>query len=170
MESVQTVPDLIVAAQANARTTQDRISEISKDLDDQGFSDAQAEELRDATVALEGLAVDIFTVFEARMQHHFRRGPFSRKLISQLLAADKSDLAERVRQYYLAVNVLKHGKGASYRELLATPAPLFTLHPSEDASTGDTPTSHGLIDVTEPDFFDVLAATLLEAYQFLDSK
>ncbi len=168
MTSSQTVPDLVIAAQANAKTIQDRISEILKDVGNQHASDAQ--DLRDATAALEVLAVDIFTVFEARMQHHFKRGPFSRKLIAQLLSADENDLAERIRQYYLAVNVLKHGKGASYRELLSGPATLFTVHQSEDASTDDAAGSNGLIDVTAPNFFDGLATTILEAYQFLESK
>ncbi len=59
------------------------------------------------------------------MQHHFKRGPFSRKLKASLLVSGRDDLADRIHQYYLAINVLKHGTGASYRELLDAPSAFF---------------------------------------------
>ncbi|TDE39574.1 hypothetical protein [Antarcticimicrobium sediminis] len=170
METSQSVPDLIVAAQVKAKVFEDRISLARAQLDGQSGSEAQAEDLRAATVALELAAVDIFTLFEARMQHHFKRGPFSKKLRTSLVNSGQADLADRVHKYYLAINVLKHGKGASYRELLDTPTELFHMKPAEtlDPKEEDAPSS--LIDVGVPGFFDGLATTLLEAHKFLETR
>jgi hypothetical protein len=170
MRASQSVPELVAAAQANAKTSEDRVSGILKLMDGQNGSDAQVEELRAATDALELAAVDIFSLFEARMQHHFRRGPFSRKLKSLLLESEQTDLADRVHQYYLAINVLKHGKGASYRELLNTPSSLFVIKPIEDIIADEAHAPAGLVDVTVPGFFDGLTTTILEAYHFLENR
>ena len=88
----------IEAAQANAKISEDQ---ISKHTEGQDGSDAQAQDLNAAIVALELAAVDAFTLFEARMQHHFKRGPFSRKLRASLLGAGRTDLADRIHKYYL---------------------------------------------------------------------
>ena len=170
MGASQSLLELIAAAQANAKTSEDRISENLKLMDGQNGSDAQVEELRAATVSLELAAVDIFSLFEARMQHHFRRGPFSRKLKSLLLEAGKTDLADRVHQYYLAINVLKHGKGASYRELLNAPSTLFILKPTEDIIADEAHAPAGLVDVSMPGFFNGLTTTILESYHFLENR
>ena len=170
MRSSQSVPELVAAAQANAKTSEDRVSGILKLMDGQNGSDAQAKELRAATDALELAAVDIFSLFEARMQHHFRRGPFSRKLKSLLLEAGKNDLADRVHQYYLAINVLKHGKGASYRELLAASNALIVVKQNENTAADETHPPDSLIDVSVPGFFEGLTATILEAYHFLENR
>ena len=168
MGDSQSLLELVAAAQANAKTSEGRISEVSKLLDGPNGSDAQVEELRAATASLESVAVDIFSVFEARMQHHFRRGPFSRKLKSLLLESGQKDLADRVHQYYLAINVLKHGKGASYRELLNTPNALFVVKRTEDNNADETHAS--LVDVSVSGFFDGLTSTILEAYHFLENR
>ena len=170
MRASQSVPELVAAAQANAKTSEDRVSGILELMDGQKGSDAQVEELRAATVALELTAVDIFSLFEARMQHHFKRGPFSRKLKSLLLESEQTDLADRVYQYYLAINVLKHGKGASYRELLNAPRSLFVVKPTEDIIVDEVHPPAGLIDVSVPGFFDGLTTTILEAYHFLENR
>ena len=170
MGASQSLLELVAAAQANAKTSEDRISEILKLMDGQNGSDAQVEELRAATVSLELAAVDIFSLFEARMQHHFRRGPFSRKLKSLLLEAEQTDLADRVHQYYLAINVLKHGKGASYRELLNAPSTLFVVKPTEGIIANEAHAPAGLVDVSVPGFFNGLTTTILEAYHFLENR
>lgn len=170
MEATQSLLELVAAAQANAKTSEDRISEILSLTDGKNRSDAQVEDLRAATVSLELAAVDIFSLFEARMQHHFRRGPFSRKLKSLLLKAGQTDLADRVHQYYLAINVLKHGKGASYRELLNAPSPLVVVKPSEDIIANEAHAPAGLIDVSVPGFFKGLTTTILEAHHFLENR
>ena len=128
------------------------------------------EDLRAATVALEAVAVDTYTLFEARMQHHFKRGPFSRKLKALLLDNEQADLADRVHQHYLAINVLKHGVGASHRALLATPNCLFVVKKAVDVITDEAQTPTGLVDVSVAGFFDGLTATILEAYEFLENR
>lgn len=166
-ETLKSVPDLIAAARVNAKTSEDH---IAKYTGGQGGSDAPAQDLNAAIVALELAAVDAFTLFEARMQHHFKRGPFSRKLRAMLLSARQTDLADRFHNYYLAINVLKHGTGASYRELLNAPTALFAVRPANSAGSEDEDAHLGLIDVAVPGFFDGLATTLLEAHQFLENK
>jgi hypothetical protein len=170
MGASQSLIELVAAAQANAKTSEDRISEILKLKDGQNGSGAQVKELRAATVVLELAAVDIFSLFEARMQHHFRRGPFSRKLKSLLLEAEQTDLADRVHQYYLAINVLKHGKGASYRELLNTPSSRISVKQTEDITADKAHALASLVDVSVPGFFDGLTTTILEAFHFLENR
>ncbi|MCG3267034.1 hypothetical protein [Yoonia sp. I 8.24] len=164
MENSQSLPELIVAAQADAKIFEDRIGAA------QNGTEAQTADLRAATAALELAAVDAFTLFEARMQHHFKRGPFSRKLKAALLDAKHPDLADRIHKHYLAVNVLKHGTGASYRELLAAKVTPFTVIPVADVVVDENRKTSGLIDVSTPGFFDGLANALLEAYAFLEGR
>ncbi|WP_294227868.1 hypothetical protein [uncultured Shimia sp.] len=170
MNLSQTLPDLIAAAQVKAKTSEDTILEIREHLEQQTASEAQIEDFRAAHVALELAAVDTFTLFEARMQHHFRRGPFSRKLRAALLDAGHSDLADRIHKYYLAINVLKHGKGASYRELCNTPTELFHVKRAETITSQNDHAPSNLIDIGVSGFFDGLAATLLEAQRFLEDQ
>ncbi|KAB6715307.1 MULTISPECIES: hypothetical protein [Roseobacteraceae] len=162
MTASQSVPELIAAVQAKAKTFEDII------LAGQAASSAQ--DLRAAQGALELAAVDAFTLFEARMQHHFKRGPFSRKLTAALKEAGRGDLAERIHIYYLAINVLKHGKGASYRELLDTPTALVHVKPTKGATTQDENAPSDLIDIGVPGFFGGLATSLLQAHAFLEHR
>ena len=170
MRTSQSVPELVAAARANAKTSEDRISGILKLMEGQKGTELQVDELCAATVALELAAIDIFSLFEARMQHHFKRGPFSRKLKSLLLESKQAALAHRVHQYYLAINVLKHGKGASYRELLDTPNCMIVLKPIEELSVDDVHAPSGIIDVSVPSFFNDLTTTILDSYHFLKNK
>jgi hypothetical protein len=170
MAATQSVPELVAAAQANAKMQEGRIAETLVLMGGQHVSEAQIEDLSAATVALELAAVDILSVFEARMQHHFKRGPFSRKLKSILVQAGKTDLANRIHQYYLAINVLKHGTGASYRELLKSPSHLVAVKPAGDVTADEADAPASLIDVTLPGFFDGLTETILEAYRFLEKR
>lgn len=166
----QNLTELVRAAQATARSSQDRLSEISNLAKDQALSDTQAKEVASETAAIELAAVDIFAVFEARMQHHFKRGPLSRKVKAALLAAGQPDLADRLHQHYLAINVLKHGIGASHRELLNNKSTLVVVKQAADAAVDSEGAPIGLIDVTSPHFFDGLAETILEAYDFLERR
>jgi hypothetical protein len=170
MGAPQSILELVAAAQTNAKAFEDRILDIRKNMDGQDGSAAQIEELRAATTSLELAAVDTLSLFEARMQHHFKRGPFSLKLKSLLLGAEKTDLANRVHQYYLAINVLKHGKGTSYRELLNAPSSFVVLKPTKDIICDAANTPISLIDISIPGFFDGLTATILEAYHFLENR
>ena len=170
MEASHHVLGLVKSAQVNAKISEARISDILKRMEGQNRSDAKVEELRAAIILLELEAVDIFSLFEARMQHHFKRGPFSRKLKSLLLESQQTDLADKFYQYYLAINVLKHGKGASYRELLNVPNSLFVVKSNEDIIIDEEHLSTGLVDVSVPGFFDGLIKTILEAYHFLENR
>ena len=170
MATSQSLLELIAAAQVTAKAFENRISEALKLMDGSVGTDAQVKELRRATKALELAAVDIFSIFEARMQHHFKRGPFSRKLKALLLESKELDLAERLHKFYLAVNVLKHGKGASYRALLNSPTSLFDVKSPQTANSDETQPSVSLIDVTALGFFAGLTTTIADAYHFLEDK
>ena len=170
MATSQSLLEQIAAAQVTAKALEDRISEALKLMDGSLGTDAQVKELRRATKSLELAVVDIFSIFEARMQHHFKRGPFSRKLKALLLESKQPDLADRLHKYYLAVNVLKHGKGASYRELLNSPTSLFDVKSPQAANSEEAQPTAGLIDVTVLGFFDGLTKTIVDAYHFLEDK
>lgn len=170
METLQSVPELVAAARVTAKTSETQIEKARKHLKGPDDASTQAEDLRTAYDALESLAVDTFSMFEARMQHHFKRGPFSRKLKAVLVEAGRTDLADRVHQYYLVINVLRHGTGASYRELRDTPNALFPVKPVENVSSVKSHVPSSLIDIGVPGFFEGLATTLLEAYQFLEDE
>jgi hypothetical protein len=170
MDALQSVPDLIEAARADANPLQQRIIAARGDTAGQAAPHDQAEELRGATVALEDLAIDTFSAFEARMQHHYKRGPFSRKLKAALLEAKQPDLADKLHQYYLAINVLKHGKGASHRELLGSPSTLIVMNAVGDDPAEDAPKAVGLVDVTAPGFFEGLIDMIRNAHTFLNAK
>ncbi len=157
MDGSHDLPELVALAQTNAKKVEARIADL-KDA----TPDCHA-----AIAELEAICIDIYSLFEARMQNTFKRGPFSRKLKALLIEAGQDDLAQRVHQSYLAVNVLKHGKGASYRELLATEAPMIVVRPSQATENGSR---LGLIDVTTHGFFDSFSATILDAYHFLQDR
>jgi len=170
MAASQSLLEQIAAAQVTAKALEGRISEALKLMDSSLRTDAQVKELLRATKALELAAVDIFSMFEARMQHHFKRGPFSRKLKALLLESKQPDLADRLHKYYLAINVLKHGKGASYRELLNSPTFLFDVKSPQATKSEEAQPPVSLIDVTAPGFFDGLTKTIVDAYYFLEGK
>ena len=170
MATSQSLLEQIAAAQVTAKALEGRISEALKLMDGSLGTDAQVKELRRATKALELAAVDIFSIFEARMQHHFKRGPFSRKLKALLLDSKEPDLADRLHKYYLAINVLKHGKGASYRELLNSPTSFFSIKSPQAANSDDAQPSVSLVDVTSLGFFNGLTTTIVDAYHFLEGR
>lgn len=170
MDTSQSIPELVSAARNTAKSSKDRMSEILDLAEGQHLTDAQTKKMTSETVAIELAAVDIFAVFEARMQRHFKRGPLARKVKTALLSAGKPDLADRLHQHYLAINVLKHGTGASHRELLGNTSTLFVVRNAADAEANAQGVSTGLIDVTAPHFFDGLAETILETYQFLENR
>jgi hypothetical protein len=156
MSAQQSVPELVEAARATAKLSEDQIAAA-----------ASPEEVLAATLALEAVAIDTFAAFEARSQHHFRRGPFARKMKAKLLEAGEADLADRLYSYYLAVNVLKHGMGNSHRDLWLSKNNMFTVIQAPEgyvAQNGEP----GLVDVTADGFFDGLAAAILEADAFLE--
>jgi hypothetical protein len=124
---------------------------------------ANAQALADDPVAttdqIEAMVVETVSAFEARLQHHFARGPFFVKLRNKLAAEGHPELAQTVYHYYLAANVLKHGGGKSLRELeKIEPAP-FTLQDEEGKA---------LIDVTADGFLGGLVEALRAAHRVLE--
>lgn len=104
--------------------------------------------------------IETVSAFEARLQHHFARGPFFVKLRNLLVSDGQTDLAQTVYHYYLAANVLKHGGGKSLRELQKSHDQPFTLL-EEDGKA--------LIDVAASGFLAGLVAALRKAHQALES-
>jgi hypothetical protein len=109
---------------------------------------------------IEAMVVETVSAFEARLQHHFARGPFFVKLRNKLTAEGHTDLAQSVFHYYLAANVLKHGGGKSLRELEKLDDQPFKLQ-DEDGKA--------LIDVTADGFLTGLVQTLKQAHLTLPS-
>lgn len=126
---------------------------------------ANAQTLADSADAttdqIEAMVIETVSAFEARLQHHFARGPFFVKLRGKLAAEGHTELAQTVYHYYLAANVLKHGGGKSLRELeKIEPAP-FTLQDEEGKA---------LIDVTADGFLDGLVTALRTAHEALTNS
>jgi hypothetical protein len=121
-------------------------------------ADAIANNPDASTSEIEASVVETVSAFEARLQHNFARGPFFVKLRNKLSAEGHGDLAQRVYQYYLAANVLKHGGGKSLRELEKIEPQPFTLQDVEGKA---------LIDVAADDFLAGLVQALRQAHTFL---
>ena len=164
MEASQSLAELVSAARSNAAISQDLIAALRGQSTGQNV-DAE----RSAATDIGATAIDIFAVFEARMQVYFKRGPLSRKVKAALLEVGQANLADKLHQHYLMINVLKHGTGASYRELLGNKSNLFSVYPSDPESTETAP-HISLVDVTQPGFFDGLAETILAAASFLENR
>ena len=112
---------------------------------------------------IEAACVELAAAFEARMQHHFKRGPFYKKLHKLLIESGNIALGTKVHQYATAVSVIKHGPGASYRELKTIPDLPFDIRvPAADP--------HTLVDVTTGDFFVNLVQTLEQSHKFLEER
>jgi len=133
MGALESLPELVAAARANAKPFEERLA-LGADTTDAALSYDKASR------GLEAASVEVYSLFEARMQHHFKRGPFSRKLKALLLEAGEAELAERVHQFYLCANVLKPG----------------------------APDDQALVDVSGAGFFKALTGTILDAYDFLE--
>lgn len=164
MDASQNLPDLVATAQSNAAISQNLIAALRGDSSGQNV-DAE----RSAATDIGATAIDIFAVFESRMQGYFKRGPLSRKVKAALLEVGQADLADKLHQHYLMINVLKHGIGASHRELLGNKSTLFTVYQADPDSTQVAPFIT-LVDVTQPGFFDGLAETILAAASFLENR
>jgi hypothetical protein len=126
---------------------------------------ANAQALADDPTAtadlIEAMVVETVSAFEARLQHHFARGPFFVKLRNKLAAEGHAELAQTVYTYYLAANVLKHGGGKSLRELQKIePAP-FTLQDVEGKA---------LVDVTADGFLGGLVEVLMKSRKAFSAK
>ena len=167
MEILQNVLTSHLDAHKKARLLEKVILSITDTSNAQDRTKTQIQDLSAATISLEALAVDTFSKFEFQMQHYFKRGPFARKLKTLLLEANQPDLANRFHQLYLAINVLKHGKGASYRELLQTKTLYFATNQTTGNPINKQGLSSALIEISIPGFFENMIITITDAYHFL---
>jgi hypothetical protein len=97
-------------------------------------------------------AIGMFSLFESLLQSQTGWDePFNR-LKERLKEVGRLELAEAFSDYQLAVNVLKHGEGQSYRRLLAKTSKLeFKIKPEGEPffHEGDVSEVDVLIDVDE---------------------
>lgn len=171
MGAIDGVPLLLAAAEATARRSEESVSDILRRMREHGGQTVFVNGLRMTTVEIEIAVVGVFSLFEARMQPNFPKGPFFKQLRTHLIAADQPELAAQIHHYYLAVNVLKHGRGSSYDELRQIPNLPFVMKQPEDAffDEGDIAEPEGLLDITATGFFDGLIETLRRASSFLEN-
>lgn len=64
-------------------------------------------------------AVGLFSIFEAHLQRSLNCKNGFKEAESILLQAGQQALKDEFHNYYLAINALKHGDGASYNNLVA---------------------------------------------------
>lgn len=170
MDISQNVLTAHLDAHKKARLLEKIILSITDTSNEQDQTKTQIQDLSAATILLEALAVDSFSMFEFQIQHYFKRGPFAQKLKALLLEANQPDLANRFHQFYLAINVLKHGKGASYRELLQTKNSYFVINQTTGNPLKKDNLSSTLIKVSIPGFFENMIITITDAYHFLTKR
>ena len=129
MGAIDGVPLLLSAAEVTAHRFDESVTELHNLMKEQGGQTVFVNSLRMATVQIEISVVGVFSLFEARLQHKFQNGPFFKKLKVHLIELGEDQLATDVWHYYLAVNVLKHGFGSSYKELCKSPDLPFEIIP-----------------------------------------
>jgi hypothetical protein len=65
------------------------------------------------------LATGMYSMFEAELQNSLACNDGFKEAKKILLQKGETDLVDRFNDFYLAINVLKHGKGSSYNALVA---------------------------------------------------
>lgn len=109
--------------------------------------------LRTCSMAITIIAVGLIGTFEGMLQGHFGWTDAYAELDRVLRAEKRVDLADRLFDYRLAVNVLKHGEGRSYDKLLDRRASLpFAIKDRGEAffEEGDISEIGGLVDTRGP--------------------
>ncbi|MDO6390995.1 hypothetical protein Q4E40_12710 [Pontibacter sp. BT731] len=97
-------------------------------------------------------ATGMFSIFEAELQNFLDCENGFKEAKKALVEMGETDLADRFNDFYLAINVLKHGKGSSYNNLVDNPKPLpFRLKlPGEDFfNEGDISEVYTLVEVDD---------------------
>lgn len=114
-------------------------------------------------------AIGIFSLYEARLQAEFGWDkPFS-MLRTELCNCGRPDIAERIENYCLAINVLKHGEGASHNALLSrrSSLPFRVRATSEDFyDEGDVTPLPDLVEVT-PQFLEECCSAIEDSWSRL---
>lgn len=113
------------------------------------------------------LVVGMFSLFESLLQDQQKwREPF-KELTAYLIEHGEAELAGKIVEYDLAINVLKHGKGRSYEKLLTMRAALeFKVgEPAQPFDEGDISEVAVLVDAD--DRFVRRSAELIEQALFV---
>lgn len=119
-------------------------------------TDAQTSDvnaLRTCSMAITVVAVGVIGTFEGMLQRRFGWPDAYTELDKILRAQKRTDLADRLLSYRLAINVLKHGEGRSYDRLLTLRAALpFAIKGKGEAffNEGDISEVGGLVDTRGP--------------------
>jgi len=95
------------------------------------------------------VAIGVFSLFEALLQHQMGWDrPFDR-LRECLETLGRDELAGLVEDYWLAINVLKHGRGPSHDKLMSRSEDVeFAVKPEDDFFVeGDVSEGQPLVDV-----------------------
>ena len=112
-------------------------------------------------------AVGMFSIFDAVLQRELHCKDGFPEAMKVLAALGESALKDRFYDLQLAINVLKHGKGRSYDELVQKAASLpFRIKLPGEAffEEGDVGEISSLIKVDNP--FVLLCAEVIEAVSF----
>jgi hypothetical protein len=163
MGALFVVPLLTHTCEAMTLAVEESERELRKIADRGDANTALVNSFRVATTEYEVSAVGIFSLFEARMQDRLEPEQKPLKAIKTILTqVGEEGLFETYHQLYLAVNVMKHGRGPNYARLLKFEDLPFALKPKGEAyfEEGDIAEPEGLIDFRSPAFFDLLRSTL----------
>ncbi len=108
-------------------------------------------------------SVGMFSIFDALLQDRLECANGFKKAAEILKGLDATELEERFHNFRLAVNVLKHGEGESYRELLKkTRLPFRIKKPDEGFfNEGDVSEISTLVEVDDA-FVMTCATTIRE--------
>lgn len=170
MGAVTGIPMLLLVAGSMAERIDEKVQEITELIETQGGQTVLCNALRHCTVELEVLAVGVFSLFESRNEERLSKEKRFENLSNKIRESGEVELGDRLWQFYLAVNVLKHGRGPSYNKLVEMHGLPFEVKMPGLAffDEGDISEPEGLINVTGTGFFADLIDTLQRANQFLD--
>lgn len=118
------------------------------------------------------LALGMFSLFESMLQTLMGWGTPLEQLDAYIRKHGSAELAEKFTDYKLAINVLKHGKGRSYEQLLARSASLdFKVKPDDEHFfyEGDVSEVMSLLIDVDDKFVLTCAALIQEAAALIRS-
>lgn len=116
-------------------------------------------------------AIGMFSLFEAVIQNELAmdKGSAFKELKQRLEKGDKKELLKNFEEFYYAINVLKHGKGASYTKLLEKINSLsFEITPADSVfrSEGDV-SEIGTLIYVDNSFLEKCLAIICQCYNEL---
>lgn len=146
----------------------DKEAEIVEDLQTSSSS-SLVRGLQAIQLQREVLAVGAFSIFEANAQKQLGGSYGLRHLAEELKARSEYDLHGELELWSLAINALKHGRGASYDRLLSRKSELpFRVKgtPDERFYEGDVSEVETLVEVDD-DFVRGILQLISRASRFL---